>query len=392
MRYLTVIFCAIASAVMGPAVEPQYSSELIFPLESWHNHSSSIVETPKGNLLVCWFHGSGERTADDVLIRAARWSKEKRSWSQPFTLADAPGFPETNPVLFIDRRDRLFFFWPLIIAHRWETALMKYRVSTDYQQSDGPPTWAFQDNIVLVPKNIVPKTKAFVAAEVERNPQLAAAGQRLVERAEDEYFSRMGWFTRTHPLELPSGRLLVPMYSDGYSFGIMAISDDGGVTWKGSEPIVGLGGVQPSVVRKNNGTLVAYLRDNGPAPKRALMSESTEDGESWTTARDTDILNPGSSLEVIRLRNGHWIMVYNDLERNRYSLVAAISDDEGKTWPVRRHLEGRPGVETPDQYHYPSIMQSRDDTIHVTYSYFTATGKSIKHAHFNEEWVRIKPE
>lgn len=392
MRYLAVVFCVIASAVMGPAAEPQYSSELIFPLESWHNHSSSIVETPKGNLLVCWFHGSGERTADDVLIRAARWSKEKRSWSQPFTLADAPGFPETNPVLFIDRRERLFFFWPLIIAHRWETALMKYRVSTDYQQADGPPTWAFQDNIVLVPKNIVPKTKAFVAAEVERNPPLAAAGQRLVERAEDEYFSRMGWFTRTHPLELPSGRLLVPMYSDGYSFGIMAISDDGGVTWKGSEPIVGLGGVQPSVVRKNNAALVAYLRDNGPAPKRALMSESTDDGESWTTARDTDILNPGSSLEVIRLRNGHWIMVYNDLERNRYSLVAAISDDEGKTWPARRHLEGRPDVETPDQYHYPSVMQSRDDAIHVTYSYFTATGKSIKHARFNEEWVRVKPE
>ena len=82
----------------------------------------------------------------------------------------------------------------------------------------------------------------------------------------------MGWFTRTHPLELPSGRILVPMYSDGYSFGIMAISDDGGVTWTGSEPIVGLGGMQPSVVRRNDGTLVAYMRDNGPPPKRALVS------------------------------------------------------------------------------------------------------------------------
>ena len=392
MRNVLAVLLILAGLAMVPAAQPQYSSELIFPPESWHNHSSSVVETPKGDLLVCWFHGSGERTADDVLIRGARWSRTTRKWSAPFTMADAPGFPETNPVLFIDRRERLFFFWPLIIAHRWETALMKYRVSTDYQQADGPPAWAFQDNIVLVPKNIVSKTKAFVAAEVERNPQLAAAGQRLVEHAEDEYFSRMGWFTRTHPLELPSGRLLVPMYSDGYSFGIMAISDDGGVTWKGSEPIVGLGGVQPSVVRKNNGTLVAYLRDNGPAPKRALMSESTDDGESWTTMRDTDIPNPGSSLEVIRLRNGHWIMVYNDLERNRYSLVAAISEDEGKTWPIRRHLEGQPDVETPGQYHYPSVMQARDDAIHVTYSYFTPAGKSIKHARLTEEWLRNKPQ
>ena len=304
-------------------------------------------------------------------------------------MADAPGFPETNPVLYIDRKERLFFFWPLIIAHRWETALMKYRISTDYQQADGPPSWTFQDNIVLSPKNIAAKTKAFVeAAAAGASPQLAAAGARLVERAEDEYFSRMGWFTRTHPLELPSGRLLVPMYSDGYSFGIMAISDDGGVTWKGSEPIVGLGGIQPSVVRKNDGTLVAYLRDNGPAPKRALMSESKDDGESWTEARDSDILNPGTSVEVVRLRNGHWIMVYNDLERGRYSLVAAISDDEGRTWPVRRHLDGTPGAELPNQYHYPSVIQARDGAIHVTYSYFTPEGKSIKHARFDEAWVR----
>src|SRR5262245_40307226 len=99
---------ALRAPTDKPAAEPQYSSELIFPLESWHNHSSSIVETPRGDLLVCWFHGSGERTADDVLIRGARWDRASRRWSQPFTMADTPGFPETNPVLFIDRRDRLF--------------------------------------------------------------------------------------------------------------------------------------------------------------------------------------------------------------------------------------------------------------------------------------------
>ena len=237
MRHAFALVVALAGVAIAPAAQPEYASELIFPPESWHNHSSSIVETPKADLLVCWFHGSGERTADDVLILGARWSRGKRTWSQPFTMADAPGFPETNPVLFVDRRERLFFFWPLIIAHRWETALMKYRVSTDYQQAEGPPAWAFQDNIVLVPKSIVSKTKAFVATEATGDPQLTAMGTRLIERAEDEYFSRMGWFTRTHPLELPSGRLLVPMYSDGYSFGIMAMSDDGGRTWKGSEPI-----------------------------------------------------------------------------------------------------------------------------------------------------------
>jgi len=384
MRFLAVLLLTLASAMAAP----QYRGELIFPLEKWHNHSSSIVELPNGDLLVCWFHGSGERTADDVLIQAARWNHTTAKWSAPFTLADTPGFPETNPVLFLDSHRRLFFLWPLIVAHKWETALMKYRISTDYQQSSGPPKWEHQDNIVLIPKDIASLTRDFAApAAAESNPR-AERARRQISNAEDEYFSRMGWFTRTHPLELASGRILVPMYSDGFSYGIMAISDDRGYTWTASQPIVGEGCIQPSVVRKNDGTLVAYLRDNGPAPKRAHISVSRDDGVSWTRARDTEILNPGTSLENIRLSNGNWIMVYNDLETGRYSLVAALSDDEGATWKWKRHLEGKPSAQAPAQYHYPSVIQASDGAIHVTYSYFTPEGKAIKHVRFDESWLK----
>jgi len=372
--------CALAA--------PQYCGELIFQPEQWHNHSSSIVELPNGDLLVCWFHGSGERTADDVLIQAARWNRSTGKWTERFTIADTPGFPETNPVPFLDSRQRLFFLWPLIIAHKWETALMKYRISTDYQQSSGPPHWEFQDNIVLIPKNIAERTKEYAGKEAAGSGPLAERARKLIEHAEDEYFSRMGWFTRTHPQQLPSGRILVPMYSDGFSFGIMGISDDGGYTWNASEPIVGAGCVQPSVVRKKDGTLVAYLRDNGPPPKRALTSVSKDDGVTWTPARDTDIPNPGTSLEAIRLRNGDWIMVYNDIERGRYSLVAAISDDEGATWKWKRHLDGSPDKPSNNQYHYPSVIQAKDGSIHVTYSYFVPEGKAIKHVRFEEDWVK----
>jgi predicted neuraminidase len=384
MRYLAALCFAACAFAAGP----EYSGELIFAPETWHNHSSSVVELPNGDLLTAWFHGSGERTADDVLIQGSRWNHVTRKWSTPFVMADSPGFPETNPVLFIDSRQKLFFLWPLIVAHRWETALMKYRISSDYQQAEGPPKWELQDNIVLVPKNIVQKTKAFADPEIEKSGPRAEQAKRLIEHAEDEYFSRMGWFTRTHPLELPSGRILAPMYSDGYSFGIMAISDDHGMTWTGSEPLVGAGSIQPSVVRKNDGTLVAYMRDNGPAPKRAHVSVSKDDGVSWSLARDSEILNPGTSLENVRLRNGDWIMVYNDLEDGRWSLVAALSDDEGATWKWRRHLDGEPAKKTSSQFHYPSVIQAKDGAIHVTYSSFTPEGKSIRHVRFNEEWVR----
>ena len=384
MRLALIFLCAISTLLAAP----QFSGELIFPLEHWHNHSSSIVELPNGDLLVCWFHGSGERTADDVLISAARWNKSTGKWSEPFTLADTPGFPETNPTMFIDSRQRLFFLWPLIIAHQWETALMKYRISTDYQQPSGPPRWEHQDNIVLIPKNIAARTQEILGKDASGTGRQAEYAAKMIERAKDEYFSRMGWFTRTHPLELPSGRILVPMYSDGFSFGIMAISDDHGYTWTASEPIIGYGCIQPSVVRKADGTLVAYLRDNGPPPKRAHISFSKDDGVTWTPARDSDIPNPGVSLEVIRLRNNDWIMVFNDIESGRYSLAAAISDDEGATWKWKRHLDGNPTQAGKNQYHYPSVMQAKDGSIHVTYSYFVPEGKAIKHVRFNEDWVK----
>ena len=374
---LLILFSAIAAMAA-----PLYKSELIFPQEAWHNHSSSIVELPNGDLLVCWFHGSGERTADDVVINAARFSKKTGQWGAPFIIADTPGFPDTNPTMFIDSRQRLFLLWPVIVAHQWETALMKYRISTDYQQESGPPKWEHQDNIILIPKDIAAKTRQVLGDDPK--------AVKLIAHADDMYFSRMGWFTRTHPLQLPSGRIIVPMYSDGYSFGIMAISDDGGYTWNASEPIVGYGGIQPSVVRKQDGSLVAYLRDNGPPPQRAQISYSKDEGVSWTGAKDTDILNPGTSLEVIRLRNGDWIMVYNDLEKGRYSLLAAVSDDEGATWKWKRHLDGDPSQNVPRQYHYPSVMQSKDGSIHVTYSYFTPEGKSIKHVQMDEDWVKAE--
>ena len=40
--------------------------------------------------------------------------------------------------LVIDPQGRLWLLWPTILANRWETALMKYRVSRDYRR-DGPP-------------------------------------------------------------------------------------------------------------------------------------------------------------------------------------------------------------------------------------------------------------
>ena len=149
--------------------------------------------------------------------------------------------------------------------------------------------------------------------------------------------------------------------------------------------------IQPSLVRKKDGTLVAYMRDNGPPPKRIHRSISKDDGMTWTPAEDTELPNPGASVEAIALRDGRWIIVYNDLESGRHSLAVSMSDDEGATWKWTRHLERT----EKHRYHYPSVIQARDGLVHVTYSLFAPGDngkerKSIKHAQFQPDWISRK--
>jgi hypothetical protein len=60
----------------------------------------------------------------------------------------------------------------------------------------------------------------------------------------------------------------------------MAISDDQGMTWFASRPIAGYGNIQPAVLEKRDGTLVAYMRENGPVD-RIRLSESRDHGVTW---------------------------------------------------------------------------------------------------------------
>jgi len=372
-----------------------YETHEIFPLTELHVHSPSIVEIAPGDLLVCWYEGSGERKADDVLIKGARKRPGERKWSQPFVMVDTPGFPDTNPVMFVDTRDILWLMWPVIIANRWETALLRYRQSDSYHD-DGPPAWSWQDDVLLKPGPDFQDVVAEGAWRFLKETTHGEPGQEwlrnIVQKAGNKYFRRMGWMTRNKPLILDSGRLLLPLYSDGFSFSIMAITGDWGQTWSVSDPIVGIGNVQPSVVQKADGTLVTYMRDNGPAPKRLAVSVSHDGGKTWSIARDTDIPNPGSSAGVLGLSNGEWAMIYNDTESGRHSLAVSISGNEGSSWEWTRHLELDTSGEKATASHYPTMIEGADGSLHAVYSFHhndrEGPHKTIKYARFDPEWVK----
>jgi predicted neuraminidase len=415
----------------------------IFPLVEQHVHGSTVVELPNGDILAAWFQGSGERWADDVAIMGARLKAGKKKWSNTFVMADVPGFPDINPILFLDPRGRLWLMWYTVIANQWETSLPKYRISEDYMSQDDAPKWSWQEVLHVKPgdsseRGIQPGdrfvksverqieeygkylTDSMNLSEQATQKMLArwkAWGENMLAKARGEnmmrrgrlrdaaggyteqqlgyaYFRRVGWQTKNKAVVVGNNRMIIPFYSDGFSFSLMAITDDCGKSWQFSEPLVGAGNIQPSIAKKADGTLVAYMRDNGPPPKRLHMSTSGDGGLTWSSVRDSELHNPGSGADLVTLRNGHWVLAYNDTEDGRHSLAVSISTNEGRSWEYTRHLErDMRSRDIATSSGYPSIIQGLDDTLHVVYSYHHkdrggAPNKTIKYVRFNEEWIR----
>ena len=373
----------LALALLGAEPSGRHSAELIFPLHNRHNHAPGVAELPGGELLVTWYRGSGERSADDVAVYGAR-RKPGGAWSEPFLVADTPGFPDCNTALFLDQQQRLWLFYPTILANSWESCLTNFKV-TSRPAGSGPPVWDREGLILLRPDDFSGEAIKLLEEGLKQRGVPPAQQTRfddLRRRLADKLYQRLGWQPRCKPTQLPSGRLLLPLYSDTFSISIMAITDNGGQSWTASKPLIGFGNIQPSVLRKSDGTLVAYMRENGPRDK-VRVSESRDDGLTWGPVGVCELPNPGSGLDGVRLANGHWLLVYNDTTQGRNSLAASLSMDEGRTWPTTRHLEKEPA----GSFHYPTVIQGGDGTIHCVYSYFVTGGKSMKHAAFDEAWV-----
>jgi predicted neuraminidase len=390
MTYVLAILLLAADPAAAEAEtangKPQFTAELVFPLDDQHNHAPGVAELPGGGLFVTWYRGSGERTADDVAVYAARRKPGASAWSEPFLLADTPGFPDCNTCVLVDGQKRLWLFYPTILANSWESCLTNFKVASDHGD-DGPPRWEREGLILLKPDDFGAEAQQKLD-ELLAPVQLVLSERQKASFAEarrklgEKLYQRLGWQPRCKPTILPSGRMLLPLYSDTFSISMMAITDDGGKTWQASKPLLGFGNIQPTVLRRDDGTLVAYMRENGPR-LRVRVCESKDEGMTWGEVTNSELFNPGSGLDGHRLASGRWLLVYNDTIAGRSKLAVSLSDDEGRTWKHTRHLENH----DTGSYHYPAVTQGADGTIHCVYSYFVEAGKSMKHAAFNEAWV-----
>ena len=167
----------------------------------------------------------------------------------------------------------------------------------------------------------------------------------------------------------------------------------------------GMALVQPTVVRvleeqtlEPSARLVAFFRSRHH--DNVFRAESGDDGRSWTIPRPTILPNNNKAVQALTLQSGAVAIVFNNnrgewkCDRNgvcpdgkMHPMSVALSLDEGHTWPYVRDLQSE--FDGTLDFTYPSIVQTPDGSIHITYSWSSLRRRTaIRYVRITEQWIK----
>lgn len=291
-------------------------------------HASTLAETPSGELLCAFFAGTHEG-ASDVAIWQSRFAEEK--WSAPCKIAQAEQVPCWNPVLFTMSSDKT-----LSQEDPSDEILLFYKVGPNPREWSGALKRSFNNGISWSQGESLP---AGILGPV-----------------------------RSKPLQLNDGTLLCGSSLESWKrWGCwIDITSDGGRSWMKSTPINVpqhlYGIIQPTLFLTKAGGVKLLARSHGIG--FICSAGSSDGGLTWSDAKATELPNPNSGIDAVRLKNGFILLVYNHSQKNRFPLNVALSKDDATTWSMKIALE-----EDPGEYSYPAAIQTRDGLVHITYTW-----------------------
>jgi len=362
----------------GPKQFVKVPPDLAGPLFSNHNHSPAIAECPNGDLLAVWFSCGDEGGAElaDIASRLRRGASE---WEAASPFWDGPDINDHAPKLWFDGERTLSFFAKSLSGDIVRTS------------TDSGATWS--------------KARVF-------QPEAEIGNM---------------------PIRTREGALLLPL--DGNKPGAsLNISRDGGQTWtfttqhgkpdfhaggKGTR----LPGIHNAIAQLADGRIMAFGRFDLPAEQekfnfRTPLSYSSDMGKTWSyEASPFPAIGSVQRAVLLRLHEGPLLFcTFTDEQRywpkrkglpfkaadgtefTGFGLFAAVSFDEGKTWPVQKLITPGgpertvPGVDKRDftlsdtmaePSGYLSVCQTRDDQIQLI--------SSKNHYVFNLAWLKQLP-
>jgi predicted neuraminidase len=355
--------CCVGALAQAPVLAQAHAAtpmgEFIFAVGSTsfpESHASTIVVLPHGELMAAWFGGTRER-APDVAIWGSR--RVHGVWSKPVELERVKDVPSWNPVLFHTRDGRLWLYYKVGPSPGgWHGGRMV--------SDDEGLTWSKPEDLaagLLGPiraKPLVLGDGAVVAGSSVEN----GSWNVWVERSAD------GGKTFTK-----SGPITVPKEVDAEEKPWPEPAADSVSLQPGSDAKPGprkySGIIQPSVISLGGKHLRLYARSHTLAMKVAV-ADSLDDGVTWTQARYIEVPNNNSGMDVVRLKDGRIVMVYNNTSDGRTPLNLAVSTD-GEHFREFLALETTPG-----QYSYPAMVEAADGGLEITYTW---QRKTIRYVH-----------
>jgi len=319
-----------------PAAPPKFPGfirdEFIYTRAAFPEcHASTICETSRG-LVSAWFGGTKEGK-DDVGI----WTSyhDGSGWSSPTQVADGVQheglrYPCWNPVLYQPPGDG-----PTVLF---------FKVGPKPDKWWGEVMFSYDRGRTFRDRRRLPEG---IDGPVRCKPILLPDGTTLLCGSSTEYD---GWRIHFESIQLQNGKM------HG--------------TWKRVGPINDgkeFNAIQPTFLQHRDGRLQVLCRSKESV---IVTSFSDNNGETWSKTKATNLPNPNSGIDVVTLRDGRHLMIYNHLGSGKTGwgrrglLNLAISED-GLQW----HKVGVLEQEERGEFSYPAIIQTTDGLVHMTYTW-----------------------
>lgn len=331
--------------------EPVWEERAIDPGGRAMVHSSALIELADGGIRAFWYGGSREG-ARDVGIYTARLPPNEQQWGAAREIMNREKLSEElgryikklgNPVGFRDAAGQVWVFFVSVSFGGWSGSAINAMVSRD-----GGTTFGRARRLVSSP--------AF----------------------------NVSTLVRGRPVQMLDGSIALPVYHEllGKFAELLHLNPDGSV--RGKKRLTrGRSHIQPALVAVDAETAHVFMRHAGGNVKRVHYVSTSDAGLNFTSPRHSNLPNPDSAIDAIRLDSGETLMVYNHSETGRNNLSLAVSGRDPDDWTRIYNIE-RTETGSGQRFSYPSILRDSSGRIHVAYTY---NRQHIKHVTFNETWL-----
>ena len=342
----------------GPRRYVNIPRQMNGPIYAMHNHSPGLAACPNGDLIASWFTCISERNREPAAA-ASRLKRGSEEWSPACLFWYAPDRNSTSPSMWFDGDQTVYWFTGISVGDEYKQMASVMRTSTDSGATWSEPVLISGDHSF----NLDPS---------------------------------QGNFARLQDNTIACSR----DYGDNCLF---LISGDGCRTWHNTGGFIR--GIHCPVVQLKDGRLLAFGR--GSAIDGTMAQSMSDDlGRTWRyCASEFPDIGGGQRSVMLRLEQGpiffasfaDWGIQITDSsgeKRKVRGLFAAVSTDEGATWPYKRLVTddgpGKPvectnggvflmGQRTAEYKGYMAVTQSLDGLIHLI--------TSRQHYTFNLKWL-----